>query len=61
MSGIGAVPGLVSVLVSSSLKSELEGVWEPLFGFTEATLFPDFDGFASSQGVDKPFPHGSPI
>lgn len=61
MTGIGGVPGLASVLVSSQLKQQLAGVWEPLFGFTEASLFPDFDGFAASQGISKPFPYGSPI
>jgi hypothetical protein len=39
----------------------LTSTWQPLFGYTEATLFPDFDGFAASQGVGKPFRHGAPI
>jgi len=61
MTGIGDVPGIVSMLVSSDLKQSLEPCWEPVFGFAEETLFPDFDGFASSQGISKSFPHGFPI
>lgn len=61
MGGIGEVPGLASVLVSSDLKQELDTAWDPLFGYSESALFPDFDGFSASQGVDKPFRVGSPI
>lgn len=61
MAGIGEIPGVVSVLVSGDLKEELDSAWEPLFGYSEATLFPDFDGFASSQGAGKPFRVGAPI
>jgi hypothetical protein len=27
-----------------------------LLGFSEESLFPDFDGFALAHGVDRPFP-----
>jgi hypothetical protein len=61
LTGIGDVPGLVAILISSSLKTELDYLWEPLFGFSESTLFPDFDGFAASQGVGKSFRSGAPL
>jgi hypothetical protein len=53
---IGAVPGAALILVSPELKTSLNGVWSRLFGFSEESLFPDFDGFALAHGVDKPFP-----
>lgn len=61
MAGIGEIPGVVSVLVSGPLKEELDSAWDPLIGYSEATLFPDFDGFAASQGVKKAFRDGAPI
>ena len=61
MTGIGDVPGLAAVLIPHQLKGELNAVWESLFGFSEASLFPDFDGFAASQAVDRPFRYGGPI
>ena len=51
---IGAVPGAALILVSAELKASLNGVWSRLFGFTEESLFPDFDGFALANGVDRP-------
>jgi hypothetical protein len=56
LGGIGAVPGAALVFVSAKLKTALNGIWEPLLGFSEESLFPDFDGFALAHGVDKPFP-----
>ncbi len=53
---IGAVPGAALILVSAKLKAALNGIWGPLLGFSEESLFPDFDGFALAHGVDKPFP-----
>lgn len=61
MTGVGDVPGVVSILISGRLKQELDPAWEPLFGFSEASLFPDFDGFATSHGAGKPFRPGAPI
>jgi hypothetical protein len=43
-------------LVSARLKAALNGIWWPLLGFSEESLFPDFDGFALAHGVGKPFP-----
>jgi hypothetical protein len=51
---IGAVPGAALILVSAELKASLNGVWHRLFGFSEESLFPDFDGFALANGVDRP-------
>jgi hypothetical protein len=53
---IGAVPGAALVFVSAKLKAAMNGIWQPLLGFSEESLFPDFDGFALAHGVDKPFP-----
>jgi hypothetical protein len=53
---IGAVPGAALIFVSAKLKAALNGIWEPLLGFSEESLSPDFDGFALAHGVDKPFP-----
>jgi hypothetical protein len=55
---IGAVPGAALIFVSAKLKAALNGIWGPLLGFSEESLFPDFDGFALAHGVDKPFPLG---
>jgi len=55
---IGAVPGAALIFVSANLKAALNGIWEPMLGFSEESLFPDFDGFALAHGVDKPFPAG---
>ena len=44
--------------ISAKLKAALNGIWGPLLGFSEESLFPDFDGFALAHGVDKPFPAG---
>jgi hypothetical protein len=30
-------------------------MWEPLLGFSEESLFPDFGGFALAHGTGKPF------
>jgi hypothetical protein len=56
LGNIGAVPGAAVVFVSARLKAALNGIWGPLLGFSEESLFPDFDGFALAHGVDKPFP-----
>jgi hypothetical protein len=56
LGGAGAVPGAALIFVSARLKAALNGIWEPLLGFSEESLFPDFDGFALAHGVDKPFP-----
>jgi hypothetical protein len=55
---VGAVPGAALIFISAQLKAALNGIWAPLFGFTEESLFPDFDGFALAHGVEKPFPGG---
>jgi hypothetical protein len=56
LGGIGALPGAALILVSAKLKAAMNGIWEPLLGFSEESLFPDFDGFALAHGVGKPFP-----
>jgi hypothetical protein len=56
LGGTGAIPGAALIFVSASLKQALNAIWEPLLGFSEEALFPDFDGFALAHGVDKPFP-----
>jgi hypothetical protein len=56
LGGAGAIPGAALIFVSARLKAALNGIWEPLLGFSEESLFPDFDGFALAHGVDKPFP-----
>jgi hypothetical protein len=53
---IGAVPGAALIFVSAKLKAALNGIWGPLPGFSEESLFPDFDGFALAHSVEKPFP-----
>ena len=55
---IGAVPGAALIFVSARRKAALNGMWEPLLGFSEESLPPNFDGFALAHGVDKPFPAG---
>ena len=42
--------------MSAPLKAALNAIWEPLLGFSEEALFPDFNGFALVHGVNKPFP-----
>jgi hypothetical protein len=59
--GVGDIPGLVTLLVSSELKASLNGGWEEIFGYTEESLFPDFDGFAQSHSIANPFPVGFPL
>ena len=54
----GAIPGAALIFVSAKLKAALNGIWAPLLGFSEESLFPDFDGFALAHSVDKPFPSG---
>jgi hypothetical protein len=56
LGGTGAIPGAALIFVSAKLKAALNGICWPLFGFSEESLFPDFDGFALAHGVDKPFP-----
>jgi FRG domain len=56
LGGTGAVPGAALIFVSAQLKAALNGMWEPLLGFSEESLFPDFDGFALAHGIGKPFP-----
>jgi hypothetical protein len=56
LSDVGAVPGAALVFVSARLKAALSGIWGPLLGFSEESLFPDFDGFALAHSVGKPFP-----
>ncbi len=52
----GAIAGAALIFVSAKLKAALNGIWNPLLGFSEESLFPDFDGFALAHSVDKPFP-----
>ena len=56
LGGAGAIPGAALIYVSARLKAAMNGIWWPLLGFSEESLFPDFDGFALAHGVDKPFP-----
>jgi FRG domain len=56
LGGAGAIPGAALIFVSARLKAALNGIWWPLLGFSEESLFPDFDGFALAHGVGKPFP-----
>jgi hypothetical protein len=56
LGGAGAIPGAALIFVSARLKAAMNGIWWPLLGFSEESLFPDFDGFALAHGVDKPFP-----
>ena len=45
----------------SKLKIALNGIWQDLFGFSEETLFPDFDGFARAHAVGRVFPRDFPL
>jgi hypothetical protein len=54
--GTGAVPGTALIYVSAQLKATMNGIWERLLGFSEESLFPDFDGFALAHSIGKPFP-----
>jgi hypothetical protein len=56
LDGIGDIPGAAVIFISSQLKEALAGLWRPLLGFSEETLFPDFDGFAQAHGIDEPLP-----
>jgi len=49
-----AVPGLLCIAIAPELKSELSLHWSSLFGYEEATMFPDLDGFAQANGVFAP-------
>lgn len=53
---VGAVPGAALIFVSAELKAAMNGIWGRLLGFSEESLFPDFDGFALAHSVGKPFP-----
>lgn len=57
----GNVPGAALMLIRSKLKESLNGTWRDLFGFSEETLFPDFDGFAQSHAIHKTFPLEFPL
>ena len=48
------LPTFVCVAVSPALKASIELQAASLFGFSAETLFPDFDGFARAQGVQRP-------
>jgi hypothetical protein len=50
LGGIGDVPGAALVFVSAKLKEALNNGWQEIFGFSEESLFPDFDGFAQANG-----------
>jgi hypothetical protein len=56
LGGAGPIPGAALIFVSARLKAAMNEIWWPLLGFSEESLFPDFDGFALAHGVDKPFP-----
>jgi hypothetical protein len=53
---IGVVPGAAVIFVSAQLKTVLNGIWEPMLGFSEESLFPDLAGFALAHSVARPFP-----
>jgi hypothetical protein len=57
----GNVPGAALVLIPSKLKEALNSTWRDLFGFSEETLFPDFDGFAQAHAVSREFPPDFPL
>jgi hypothetical protein len=42
--------------VPAQLKATMNDIWERLLGFSEESLFPDFDGFALAHSIGKPFP-----
>lgn len=50
------LPTFVCVAVSPALKASMDLQAQSMFGFSEATLFPDFDGFAYSQNAGRPWP-----
>jgi hypothetical protein len=56
LGGTGAVPGAALIYVSAQLKATMNGIWDRLLGFSEESLFPDFDGFALAHSIGKPFP-----
>ena len=56
LGGSGAIPGAAVSFVSAQLKRALAGLWQPRLGFSEESLFPDFDGFAQAHRVDQTFP-----
>lgn len=58
---IGNIPGAALVLIPKSLKDALNATWGDLFGFSEESLFPDFDGFAQAHAVEKPLPLDFPL
>jgi hypothetical protein len=56
LDGTGAVPGAALIYVPAQLKATMNDIWERLLGFSEESLFPDFDGFALAHSIGKPFP-----
>jgi hypothetical protein len=56
LGGTGAVPGAALIYVSAQLKAAMNGIWGPLLGFSQESLFLDFDGFALAHSIGKPFP-----
>jgi FRG domain len=58
---VGKVPGAALMLIPAGLKATLNATWSDLFGFTEESLFPDFDGFAQAHGVARRFPLDFPL
>jgi hypothetical protein len=44
----GDVPAAPLIFVSGKLKEALNQTWRELYGFSEDSLFPDFDGFAQA-------------
>ena len=51
-------PGVVAIAVSPDLKADLVDRWEPVFGYSDRSLFPDLDGLARSHSAARAFDPG---
>lgn len=61
VSEAGNVPGAALVLIRRTLKERLFRTFADVFGYSEETLFPDFDGFARAHAVERDFPEDFPL
>jgi FRG domain len=45
-----------AIAVTPELKKEMRALWHKSLGYSEPTLFPDFDGFANTHGPTQAVP-----
>jgi hypothetical protein len=56
----GDIGGAAAILITPSLKRAMNAIWQPVFGYGDEILFPDFDGFANAHRDTAEFPPDFP-